>query len=151
MFEVLSALFDPNDPAFKCLSVRLACYEGAPIENLSSYYTETLYHMILGGISAAHKENAIKLASIKGGNSLMIFLFMHGGPSQIETFDPKMSAPEIEPPPASFRLPHMASLRKPERRELVDCVVRGCGNRPALVETASDFHSGGRGVSRDAL
>jgi monoamine oxidase len=71
MFEVLSALFDINDPAFKYLSVRLAGYEGAPIENLSSYYTETLYHMILGGISAAHKENTIKLASIKGGNSLL--------------------------------------------------------------------------------
>ena len=71
MFEVLSSLFDPNDPAFKCLSVRLAGYEGAPIENLSSYYTETLYHMILGGISSAHKENVIKLASIKGGNSLL--------------------------------------------------------------------------------
>jgi monoamine oxidase len=71
MFEVLNALFDVNDPAFKFLSVRLAGYEGAPVENLSSYYTETLYHMILGGISAAHQDNAIKLGSIKGGNSLL--------------------------------------------------------------------------------
>ncbi len=71
MFEVLSALFKANDPAFKCLAVRLAGYEGAPIENLSSCYTETLYHMLLGGISAAHQEKQIKLASIKGGNSLL--------------------------------------------------------------------------------
>lgn len=71
MFEVLSALFDVNDPAFKYLSTRLACYEGAEVENLSSYYTETLYHMILGGISAAHREKTIKFATIKGGNSLL--------------------------------------------------------------------------------
>ena len=71
MFEVLSAFFDSSSLAFKCLSVRLAAYEGAPIENLSSHYTETLYHMILGGICSAHQENIIKLASIKGGNSLL--------------------------------------------------------------------------------
>ena len=27
-------------------------------------------------------------------NKSVVFLFMHGGPSQIETFDPKMSAPD---------------------------------------------------------
>jgi len=71
MLEVLSVLFDTNAPAFKCLSVRLAGYEGASIENLSSCYTETLYHMILGGISAAHQQKTIKLGSIKGGNGLL--------------------------------------------------------------------------------
>lgn len=71
MFEVLSALFDSNDPAFKYFSTRLAGYEGAPVENLSSRYTETLYHMILGGLSAAHQENTANLAGVKGGNSLL--------------------------------------------------------------------------------
>jgi monoamine oxidase len=71
MYDVLSALFDPSDPAFKFLSVRLAGYEGAPIKNLSSHYTETLYHMMLGGISAAHQENIVHLAAVKGGNSLL--------------------------------------------------------------------------------
>ena len=56
MFEVLSAFFDSSSLAFKCLSVRLAAYEGAPIENLSSHYTETLYHMILGGIARRIKK-----------------------------------------------------------------------------------------------
>jgi monoamine oxidase len=69
MFEVLTALFEASDPAFKYLSVRLAGYEGAPIENLSSYYTQTLTHMLLGGISVAHQESTVKLASIRGGNS----------------------------------------------------------------------------------
>lgn len=49
----------------------------------------------LGGLSLSHL-----LASHAAGDSKslvkdksVIFLFMHGGPSQIETFDPKMSAP----------------------------------------------------------
>jgi hypothetical protein len=50
----------------------------------------------LGGISLAD-QFAIK-AALGGGNDAIhdksvVFLFMHGGPSQFETFDPKMSAP----------------------------------------------------------
>lgn len=50
----------------------------------------------LGGLSLSHLLGARAAA---GGNSLqtdrsVIFLFQHGGPSQFETFDPKMSAPE---------------------------------------------------------
>lgn len=71
MFDVLKEFFAPDSPVFKYLSVRIAGYEGAPIEQLSSYYIETLYHMILGGISSAHQGSTIKLASIKGGNSLL--------------------------------------------------------------------------------
>lgn len=71
MFDVLKEFFAPDSPAFKYLSVRIAGYEGAPVEQLSSSYTETLYHMILGGISSAHQGSTIILASIKGGNSLL--------------------------------------------------------------------------------
>lgn len=71
MLEVLSALFDSKEPIFKLLATRLACYEGAPPDQLSSRYTETLYHMLLGGASAAHQENTITLASVKGGNSIL--------------------------------------------------------------------------------
>jgi len=71
MLEVLNTLFDATDPAFTCYAVRLAGYEGAPVEKLSSHYTETLYHMLLGGISSAHQESTVELASIKGGNSLL--------------------------------------------------------------------------------
>src|SRR5262249_10104527 len=42
--------------------------------------------MLLPGRSAAASENVITGKSV-------IFLFLHGGPCQIETFDPKMSAP----------------------------------------------------------
>lgn len=71
MFEVLNTLFDVNDPAFRCLSVRLAAYEGAPPEHLSSSYTNTLHHMMRGGTCEAHQENTFHLASIVGGNSLL--------------------------------------------------------------------------------
>jgi hypothetical protein len=50
----------------------------------------------LGGLSLADLLRTDGLAA--GGNPLttgrsVVFLFMHGGPSQIETFDPKMEAP----------------------------------------------------------
>src|SRR5437868_3964156 len=49
----------------------------------------------LGGLSLPSLYAGTKLAD--GGKPLtdksVIFLFLHGGPSQIETFDPKMTAP----------------------------------------------------------
>ena len=50
----------------------------------------------LGGLTLADllgsKAKAASGASLATGKSV-VFLFMHGGPSQVETFDPKMSAP----------------------------------------------------------
>ena len=52
--------------------------------------------LALGGLSLPHLIQA-KVQANALGQSLkdksVVFLFMHGGPSQIETFDPKMSAP----------------------------------------------------------
>ena len=45
----------------------------------------------LPGLLAAQAAAAARNAAVK--NKSVIFLFMHGGPSQTETFDPKMSAP----------------------------------------------------------
>jgi hypothetical protein len=50
----------------------------------------------LGGLSLAHLLGVHATAAAKTpltGRSV-IFLFQHGGPSQFETFDPKMTAPE---------------------------------------------------------
>lgn len=76
MRDVLNGLLEENDPFYKVLSVRLAGYEGASIEKLSPLYVETLYHMLLGGLSAAHqtageKDQHVGLVSIKGGNALL--------------------------------------------------------------------------------
>jgi monoamine oxidase len=76
MKEVLRDLFSENDPLYKVLSVRLAAYEGAPVEKLSALYTDTLYHMILGGLSSVHQsanleENYVDMVSIQGGNALL--------------------------------------------------------------------------------
>ena len=51
----------------------------------------------LGGLSLAD-QLAVKAAAAPDSpnplkNRSVIFLFMHGGPSQFETFDPKMDAP----------------------------------------------------------
>ena len=53
--------------------------------------------LALGGMSLPGLLAAQASAAAGSGNAVtdksVIFLFMHGGPSQIETFDPKMSAP----------------------------------------------------------
>jgi len=50
----------------------------------------------LGGLTLADtlavQSQAASLGSVVRGKSV-VFLFMHGGPTQIETFDPKMDAP----------------------------------------------------------
>lgn len=74
--DVLNALIKEEDPLYKILSVRLAAYEGASPEKLSLFYMDTLYHMLLGGISAAHpnegkEKSVVDIVSIRGGNSLL--------------------------------------------------------------------------------
>jgi len=53
--------------------------------------------LALGGLSladlGASDLTAAQPAQLLSGKSV-VFVFMHGGPSQIETFDPKMSAPQ---------------------------------------------------------
>lgn len=73
MKEVLQALFDEHDILYKACSAILSSYEGSSTEKLSSYYIDTLYHILLGGISTAHpnsqEENTeFQRLWIKGGN-----------------------------------------------------------------------------------
>lgn len=58
MQEVLLKLFDPENILFKACSVFLSSYEGAPVEELSSLYIQTLYHILTGSISAAHQNQS---------------------------------------------------------------------------------------------
>src|SRR5262245_4354412 len=46
----------------------------------------SLSHLLAARALAGESKNPVKDKSV-------IFLFMHGGPSQFETFDPKMTAP----------------------------------------------------------
>lgn len=76
MKEILEQVVSPQDPLYRVLAVRMAAYEGGPIEKLSSLYTETLFHMLLGGICSVHlgnkeEETYVDLVTIKGGNSLL--------------------------------------------------------------------------------
>src|SRR5213596_2755852 len=51
--------------------------------------------LALGGLTlpALLAARATAPASVPVTDKSVIFLFLHGGPSQFETFDPKMSAP----------------------------------------------------------
>jgi monoamine oxidase len=76
MKDILDGMFDESDPLYNILAVRLAAYEGATIEKLSTFYAETLFHMLLGGICAVHQgqgdeESFLDLITIKGGNGLL--------------------------------------------------------------------------------
>lgn len=71
MQEVLLQLFDKDSSAYKVLSTRLAAYEGASIEKLSTVYIETLYPMLLGGLSAVHQDSIVHLVGIKDGNAML--------------------------------------------------------------------------------
>jgi len=76
MREILKGIFEEEDLLYKTLAVRLAAYEGGAIEKLSSLYAETLYSMLLGGISAVHpgnkeEEKYVHFLSVKGGNGLL--------------------------------------------------------------------------------
>ena len=55
----------------------------------------------LADLASTHaRAQESRLPGLLTGKSV-IFLFLHGGPSQFETFDPKMSMPEgIRAPPA---------------------------------------------------
>lgn len=74
MQEVLGALFFANDPLYKYCNALLVSYEGAPIEKLSPLSIQTLYHILLGGLSSSHQaseEKCISYLWIKGGNGLI--------------------------------------------------------------------------------
>lgn len=73
MKEVLIKLIGKQDDLYTALAVRLAGYEGGNVEDLSTYYVETLYHMLLGGASSVHpageNESVVHLLNLQEGNS----------------------------------------------------------------------------------
>lgn len=76
MKEVLKGIVEEDHPLYKAIALRLAAYEGASPELLSPLYVETLFHMLLGEISAAHPtreqgSTQIHIVKVKGGNSLL--------------------------------------------------------------------------------
>lgn len=76
MEEVLQALFSQDDLLNKACKATLSAYEGAIPEKLSPLYIETLFHILSGGLSAAHPKKdennnqpSFEHLIIKGGNS----------------------------------------------------------------------------------
>lgn len=69
MRDILDQLIQ-DEPLKRYFSTVLAGFEGATVDQLSSYCVETLYHMIRGGICAVHQNNEHTLyARIVDGNS----------------------------------------------------------------------------------
>lgn len=76
MQDLLKEILEEGTPLYKAVAVRLAAYEGAPVDKLSSFYVHTLYHILLGGISAVHQgsgeeDSQLSLVTIQGGNALL--------------------------------------------------------------------------------
>ncbi len=77
MKEIVEKIVEPESDLYKTIAVRMAAYEGGPLEKLSPLYGETLFHVLQGGICAAHQGNnveedtSVDFVSIKGGNSLL--------------------------------------------------------------------------------
>ncbi len=72
MKDVLDQILPKKGLLYQMMAVRLSAYEGGRIENLSPVYAETLYYMLLGGVSAAHSEftgGSVEVMGIEGGNS----------------------------------------------------------------------------------
>jgi monoamine oxidase len=71
MKDVLDGILDKDESLYQVISTRMATYEGGSIEKLAPIYTETLYHMLMGGMCAVHQENFVSVETIQGGNSLL--------------------------------------------------------------------------------
>ncbi len=88
MQDILLQLFHFNkeDLLYKSLCHRLAGYEGAPVEQLSTIYKDTLYYMLCGGIAKVNQEaNSYEHVSIKGGNSRLPEAIFEQLPDRVHT------------------------------------------------------------------
>ncbi len=75
MEEVFKKFFVDDERMYHLCKMRLSAYEGTTIENLSSHYVETLYHILMGGLSATHpnkdEDFQLETLSIKKGNGYL--------------------------------------------------------------------------------
>jgi len=110
--------------------------------------------LTLGGLTLADLARAADGENVLTGKSV-VFLFMHGGPPQIELFDPKMGAPseirsvtgEIKTPlpgvtyGAAF--PHLAKLA--DKTAIVRSFVTGDGNHDIKPLVCKDTYGANPG------
>ncbi len=122
MNEVLLALFPEGGLGLKIGRAMLSGYEGAPVEHLSVFYIETLYHLLLGGLSAAH-QNAngdesvyIDRMVVAGGNSALPERLAEKLQGRVHL---NHVLEELTKDPAG----HYALLFRNERRIIADVVV----------------------------
>jgi len=72
MREVFDKLLGAPDDCYRLLETRLCAYEGGSLDDLSPRYIKTLYHIIGGGIAAAHADpTRISFAQVAGGNGCL--------------------------------------------------------------------------------
>ncbi len=74
MQDVFNALFSFDSIVYKAGNIQMMAYEGGALDKLSPWYAKTLYYMLLGGLSSAHKDNeehTIAQAIIKNGNAAL--------------------------------------------------------------------------------
>ncbi len=78
MQEVIDRLIPSDDPLNLFCQKIISAYEGAEPKKITSHCYQTLYHFLLGGLSAVHPKNGanneeteIEFEEIKGGNYLL--------------------------------------------------------------------------------
>lgn len=115
----------------------------------------------LGGLALAdmYARGGTSLANASAGKPVtdkaVIFLFMHGGPSQIETFDPKINSSEATRsrtgetatclPGVSFGGTFPKLAKRADRLAVVRSFVTGDGNHDIKPIVAKDGFSGNLG------
>lgn len=72
MQDVIKTFCNEDTDLYKVLSVKMEAYEAGPIESLSPIYVNTLYHMLMGGLSAAHQEKYMDVTSVAAGNVFLL-------------------------------------------------------------------------------
>src|SRR5437016_4080039 len=116
--------------------------------------------LALGGLSLMHLLQAKAMAVPETrrpvvADKSVIFLFLHGGPSQIETFDPKMSAPAevrsatgevaTQSPGITFGGTFAKLAKRSDRLTVVRSFVTGDGNhdiKPVVGRDSSGANLG---------
>src|SRR5262249_1383919 len=115
--------------------------------------------LALGGLALPHWLAAQTTGPAPGrtlSDCSVVFLFLHGGPSQTETFDPKMTAPpgvrsatgEIKPalPGVTFASSFPKLAQRAARLSVVRSFVTGDGNHDIKPVVGRDSFGAGLGA-----
>ncbi len=166
MRDVVAGLFEEESVLFRACCTILAGYEGGAVDKLSVCSTETLKHLLLGGLSSTHpySESGIEHMMIKGGNALLAEsladkLTVHlnsplqalrrdsDGTYRLLFADGKETSADIViltiPSPTFSTISFDASVIPPERREQIETLLFGNTEKIVIERPMANTQKGG--------